>query len=852
MITKYAKADIIDIKGSPNKRTASLSNISSYDDYRTNDGFMYVRIRAQSSRVNLNYDGWPSIELAGSKDILDKHMKTSSEGSGFTIEAKDGNDEYGFKTFLGKPIFVDHNNSDPSRTRGVVVDAKLNVLSHRESSLDPYWSSSDVDPEHIPATEIELLLEVDAKKFPKFAKAIKNGDIDGFSMGCNVRESKCNICNNVAKDASEFCSHIISKGAEHDYKTSDGKRISKKSYENVYGIQYFEISGVFTPADETALTKEVISAIQKEGIIEDVPGGAQLPDPLRGQIDQEVNQLARQLVNDYGISYPEALQEAQEHIELNKQVPSNGASPVINYETHPEGMYPQMTPEMQNQIGQMPNYQGSAKTSENALPQSFNTKAPEPVDTLRDIKTCPVCGNTDMEDGKCKLCGYIEPPEGMGNPDLTKARQIQDQTRQTDEMATLGENATEQDAQAGLNPGSYLQSRINTSNSKSFDNVINDMRRWQPEINPRVAGRINKIEKPLLNVPKPISNEPEVVGVVKDQLQPVTSAMLNAQALIRAAQQNQGEIMNKKADGATAPEPADKRVDVTGIGGVMDANNESASKADAQVDVTGIGGTGVEGVEADSTEDLPTAPENGDDAGFNKDKTTEDSGPTKTYGDSDGTEKGFTDPVTKKPFPESSVRQAYDNNPFPDDEIEGGSAVKGVSPADPVGNASERVDVLDYATSPSNNSGNTKTWSGTDGNGVLRQQDPVTRDTVWNNTDNAWTSHIVAAMKLADIETDLGLINQDEKYNRITELEHQTDDQINAQLETLAKVKTAGLNKLAQRTAGATKFPRLFGQRTAAPQNDYNAPIERVSTANVENVDTYSEDVLDSALFGGR
>src|SRR4051812_38050257 len=121
--TKYASlesAQVLDLKGSRNRvRTASLSKLGEFDDYRTEDGFLYARIRAISSRVNKNHDGWPSVELAGSPDIFDQH--TASEG--FTVAAN--SNEYGFSTFMGKPIFIDHHNSDPSRARGVIVDSKF-------------------------------------------------------------------------------------------------------------------------------------------------------------------------------------------------------------------------------------------------------------------------------------------------------------------------------------------------------------------------------------------------------------------------------------------------------------------------------------------------------------------------------------------------------------------------------------------------------------------------------------------------------------------------------------------------------------------------------------------------------
>ena len=111
----------------------------------------------------------------------------------------------------------------------------------------------------------------------------------------------------------------------------------------------------------------------------------------------------------------------------------------------------------------------------------------------------------------------------------------------------------------------------------------------------------------------------------------------------------------RTADGPTPPGDTSPktRTDVVGVGGVDEASNEAASKADAQIDVVGVGGTGVSDVSADSSESLPTAGKDSLDSGFNTDKTTDDSGPTKTFVDSDGGHSGVTDPVTSEPFPAS-------------------------------------------------------------------------------------------------------------------------------------------------------------------------------------------------------
>lgn len=843
--TRYASfesAEVLDVRSAPTRQhQASLDKFADFNKYRTDDGYVYVRIRAISSRVNKNHDGWPSVELAGSPEIFKRHQS----GVGFTVEAKDGNPKYGFATFLHKPIFVDHHNTDPTKGRGVIRDAKLRVLDQHTAASDDYWKSTNVDPEHLPATEIELLLEVDAKKYPKFAAAIINGDLDGFSMGANVGKTKCSHCGNIATEPGEFCSHILMKGAHHDFKTADGKKISRKSYENCYDVQFFEISGVFDPADETALAREVRSAVHKEGYMANDPDD--LPDPMRPRsVEEQIYQDAKKLHEEYDIDPRQALD-----IATKKYEPARGGDEGFSVEGYPKQWQYDSYPEDLQAVhfspeqGAYPNNPALSKTAEHQLPQEFLTRAPEEVDTLRKEQVCPVCGS-EMDGTTCDVCGYTKPPKSFDNPDLNKATEIREQMKQNEENPAPAPEGP---------PGGPPSSGPPTKNP-SISAVTNDMH-WTPVLHPKTAALINQNEQPVSSSNRPLSNDTKKETVVSDQTKPVTSAMLTAKQLIEQTRKS-GESMNTRtADGATPlPEASPKtRVDVTGVGGVDQASNEEASKADAQVDVTGIGGTGVSDVSADESESLPTAGEKSDDSGFNKDKTTDDSGPTKTYGDKDGTEEGARDPVTSEPFPrsedgvkKSNERVAYDDNTLEQNEqqgdpiAQGGSAVQGVKPvAEQFG---ERVNLLEHKTSPENNSGPTKTWTGTDGNGVLKQQEPVTKDQV-DYPGSEVRSHLIAAIRLAETEEELGLISRDEKWSRVAALERESDESINAQLTALARVKTAGMARLAEyRQSSVTKVPRLFGQNTVAPNG-----FERIASEKKEEPTFVTDDTLDSALF---
>lgn len=698
MLTKYAsleEAEVLEVKSSGSRvKNASLNKMGEFDDYHTEDGYLYARIRAISSRVNKNHDGWPTAELAGGQEPWERisSQREASEG-GFTVEASK-DDEYGFSTFLGKPIFVDHNNSNPDRARGVIVDSKFNVLDQKTSAKDDkYWNSDTVDPEHLPPTEVELLLEVDAKSFPKLAKAIVNGDIDGFSMGCDVDYSKCSHCGHEASTPDEYCSHIQMKGAEHDFKTADGQKTSRKSYENCYGIKFFEISAVFDPADETALAKEV----RHEG--------------------SKMSYLA-------------------------------------------------------------------SKVAEAPEPQEFHTKAPQDVDTHREEKICPLCGS-DMEGEKCDVCGYDEPPAQLQNPDLMKAQET-DLTQQDQDEVTIPADETVPPPADGQG-----ESFLDAKNNPNTASVISEMR-WAPKIKIEASG--------------PKGDEPDEI-VTSDQDTPVTATFRTAQDMIQAAKRNQKEN-NMSDQTKVAADPADqsgkakKQVDVNGVGGVDEASAEAASKADFQVDPEGKGGINGDNKSTSAPDEKSSLPSGEqDNAGF---QPGGQKGPdTQTFPNTNEPDSAVTD----KAFPTA--------------------ANHGTQPADPVGKAQDRIDV---ETPPHDRVGpDTQTWSGTSGNGVTKQQEPVT-DKVFVG-DGAKSGHVsLAALKLADTEVELGLIDKEDKYNRLAELDEQTEEEIAAAQAALSKVKTAGFS----RTGGVGRLPSF----------------KRIASEEAPEPQLVDDGVLDSAIYG--
>jgi len=186
-----------------------LHNVT-FDDFnfKPEPGYVYAVSRAISSRVNANYDGWPVDQIKKS-----------------------------YKTFVGRPIYVEHNNSDPERARGVILDAV-----YRESKL----ASGATD------ASVYCLMEVDGENFPKLANAIMHGSLNAVSMGADVEGTQCSACGKYASKPKDYCTHIPRLKGRTVTVYKAGKRVESLVYESCIKPNFFELSFVFEPADESA------------------------------------------------------------------------------------------------------------------------------------------------------------------------------------------------------------------------------------------------------------------------------------------------------------------------------------------------------------------------------------------------------------------------------------------------------------------------------------------------------------------------------------------------------------------------------------------------------------------------
>lgn len=167
-VTVLNKPEGWNIYNLPNNiKTASVNIIAEKEDLHgfdikkavaENPDFLYVKIFAIEKDVpNDNADAFSEAELKKAA-----------------------------KTFVGVPLFTNHQNDDIEKARGECVHS---------------WYDEDKGG-------VYIIGRVDKIAYPKLARGIESGYVSGTSMGCQVAYSTCSVCHNRAVTADDYCEHI--------------------------------------------------------------------------------------------------------------------------------------------------------------------------------------------------------------------------------------------------------------------------------------------------------------------------------------------------------------------------------------------------------------------------------------------------------------------------------------------------------------------------------------------------------------------------------------------------------------------------------------------------------------------
>jgi hypothetical protein len=145
-----------------------------------------------------------------------------------------------FKTFRGKPTYVEHDNQDITKARGVILDVFLRPL--RRFGGGKYY-------------KLVLLLGYDRSKDPLLVNSILTGEKNAYSVGFYFKAYKCSICGlHVGKGGVDyFCDHT--KPRRPTYRDGSGRLV----YRQCIDITGFECSQVHNPAFSIAVGPHVIN-----------------------------------------------------------------------------------------------------------------------------------------------------------------------------------------------------------------------------------------------------------------------------------------------------------------------------------------------------------------------------------------------------------------------------------------------------------------------------------------------------------------------------------------------------------------------------------------------------------------
>lgn len=352
-ITKFADQQILSAEvGGTTAFVYKQAHRANFDHVPRREGYIYVRSRAISSRMNENFDLWPADEL-----------------------------RQAWCTFIGKPVFVNHRNQNHRKAKGRIVDAAL----HEDVALD---GAEDV--------WVEVLMEVDARRYPKLAEAVLKGRVNRTSMGASVRKSTCTLCGKVASNPAQYCVCLkTQKGKFAERRYPDGRREKVLVAEKCEGISFFENSLlVEPPADPTAFVLGV-----------DAGPGLKVASVI------PVEKVGFQTLT--GQSCRECTHDATFH----------------------QGLWG-----CSNEIGQFPCPCTGFKIGKQAFGE---TRVPGAVDTLRS-EACPNCGETSSAwDGTtCQVCEHTVTPEFLADPDLDQAKEFNREQEAEGEGGSLPEGKT--------------------------------------------------------------------------------------------------------------------------------------------------------------------------------------------------------------------------------------------------------------------------------------------------------------------------------------------------------------------------------------------------------------------------
>ena len=138
-----------------------------------------------------------------------------------------------YQTFTNKPCHVEHNNSDPSKAKGIVLDSFMKKMRNVQGDIH----------------KVIALCAFDRSRDPILANDILAKKRSSYSMGAYCEHYTCSHCGAVHNPSAGKvgCDHISVGSSKINVLAND-----ELVFANAYNIMGFEVSSVLSPAYRSA------------------------------------------------------------------------------------------------------------------------------------------------------------------------------------------------------------------------------------------------------------------------------------------------------------------------------------------------------------------------------------------------------------------------------------------------------------------------------------------------------------------------------------------------------------------------------------------------------------------------
>lgn len=207
------------------KQGLALTGQQAGGDARILDAHIWLPKAAKHYRLSEDLRDYIVVPVPS---IITSIPNTNGDSASFA-QLTEFNPEYGmmaYRTWVGKPTHVEHDNKDITKAKGVILDTYLRPL-----------------PRHPKFAKLVKLMAFDRTKDSFLVNKILRNEVSTYSMGMWYSSYTCPICGQrVGKGIGQPCAHT--RPRRPTYQLPDGRL----AYRQCEGLIGFETSVVMDPA----------------------------------------------------------------------------------------------------------------------------------------------------------------------------------------------------------------------------------------------------------------------------------------------------------------------------------------------------------------------------------------------------------------------------------------------------------------------------------------------------------------------------------------------------------------------------------------------------------------------------